>query len=144
MFQYNEVKNPIFKYSVLAISGAAILGTVLLFITFYNAFNIGSGGSEYKVIKATTSPANNYMATSYVVMGGGAAGWCYKQVNLRKLNQPFDADKNVFTTRCNSELEVKWMDEDNLSIGYSDESLFKPETEWEKVKVTYSLLSPSK
>jgi hypothetical protein len=42
MFQYNEVKNPIFKCSVLVVGVAVILGILWLFNEFSNALDIGS------------------------------------------------------------------------------------------------------
>ena len=108
---------------------ASIMVGIQIFI-LVGCLNLSSDTSSELIIESVVpSPKTSSVATSYLKMGGGAAGWCYKYVNLRKSDEPFDANKTVFTTRCSSALEVEWTNENNLSINYSDEALFKPEAQ---------------
>jgi hypothetical protein len=144
MFQYKEVKNPIFKYSVLAVIALTIFGIVWLFNAFSDALNIGRGSNHYYVKNSTLSPAKNYVATSYVEMGGGAAGWCSKLVQINNANEPIVVDKEIFRTRCSNELEVQWLDENNLNIANFDESTFESKGSWSNVIISYSLIKTNK
>jgi hypothetical protein len=144
MFQYKEVKNPIFKYSVLAVIIPTIFGIVWLFNAFSDALNIGRGGNHYYLENSTLSPAKNYVATSYVEMGGGAAGWCYKLVQINKVNEPFVVDKEIFRTGCSNKLEVQWLDENNLNIADSDKPTIESKGNWNEVKISYSLIKTNK
>jgi hypothetical protein len=128
-------------YSVLAVGITTTVGITLLLNAFYNAFDIGSGGSDYKVINSTTSPNKNYAATSYEVTGGGAAGWCYK---LIKIIEPSVIDKMVFKSKCSTEIEVQWVGDNNLDISHSNETPFQSEAEWNEVKISYSLIESNK
>jgi len=139
MFQYKEVKNPIFKYVVLGIGIAFILGILWFLKAFSEAFDIGKGVSHYNIISSTASPIENYVATSYVVMGGGAAGWCYKLVKIGKQNEPFENSEEILKARCSNEMEVTWTNDNNLNIAYSEEPLYESKTEWNDVKILYSL-----
>ena len=125
-----------------------LFGAILVLLTIFTlivCLNSASDTSKDIVIQANIpSPKNTYLATSYRNIGGGAAGWCYQHVSIRKTIESCDTDKYVFTTRCSSKLEVYWSDENNVNIGFSDESLFKPETQWEHVKVSYYLIHNNK
>lgn len=80
------------------------------------------GGSEVRVIANSTSSNQQHVATTYTDMGGGAAGWCYHEVNVRKNDEPFDSQKgDVFYTGCNSEIDLIWKDDGNLLITYSSD-----------------------
>jgi hypothetical protein len=48
---------------------------------------------QVDIITTTVSTNKEYVATIYVVSGGGAAGYVYKLVNLRKRQEPFDSKK---------------------------------------------------
>ncbi|HZH29522.1 MAG TPA: hypothetical protein VEY11_01910 [Pyrinomonadaceae bacterium] len=81
------------------------------------------------------------MATSYSMMGGGAAGWCYVYVKIRKRGEQFNPDGDIiFQTRCGVEPELKWQGENGLSIAYPREAaVYTQEKRWggEPVAISY-------
>ena len=105
--------------------------------------NLGSDTSrDVNVIASLTSPNQSYVATSYNSSGGGAAGWCYLHVNVRRQNEQFNPDSEVvFQTRCNVKPELKWESEKKLSIGYpADSTVYSQEKAWrsgEGLEISY-------
>jgi hypothetical protein len=94
------------------------------------------------VIASFPSPNQSYVATSFNSSGGGAAGWCYLQVNIRKQTEQFNPDSGlVFQTRCNVKSDLKWESEKKLSIGYpADSTVYVQEKAWrsgEGVEIFY-------
>lgn len=76
--------------------------------------------SDILAVTDSTSPGHQYVATTFTDMGGGAAGWCYRMVTVRKTEEPFDPTKNqVFSIQCNTDVEVAWKDDRNLLIAFS-------------------------
>jgi hypothetical protein len=143
----NSLKNALFETNIYIYMKKPIISMLVLFSIFIliGCLDLTSDTSkEISIGNTLASPKNAYLATSYTAMGGGAAGWCYQHVSIRKVDEPFDAEKDVFTTRCSSKLEFYWSDESNVNIGFSDESLFEPETQWEKVKISYYLIHNNK
>ena len=100
----------------LIISVMVLLGT----IPISGCLDLASDTSrDVNVIANVPSPNQSYVATSYSMMGGGAAGWCYVYVKVRKQNEGFNPEGDVvFGTRCNVEPELKWQGEKRLSIAY--------------------------
>lgn len=85
-----------------------------------DAFKSGFGGSDILAVNDSMSPNHQYVATTFTDMGGGAAGWCYRVVILRKNDEQFDPKKNhVFNIQCNTEVKVAWKDDRNLLITFS-------------------------
>ena len=123
----------------LLISLVLLVGTVSL----SGCLNLASDTSrDVNVIASFPSPNQSYVATSYNSSGGGAAGWCYVLVNLRKQNEQFNPDSGVvFQTRCNVKPDVKWESEKKLSIGYPvDSTVYTQEKAWhsgEGVEISY-------
>jgi len=64
--------------------------------------------------------------------GGGAAGWCYVYVNMRKQSEQFNPDSGiVFATQCEVEAELNWKDDNSLCIGYPrDARIYTQEKAW--------------
>lgn len=125
----------------LPISFVVIFAVVLL----SSCLNLASDTSrDVQVVANLASPDQSYMATSYSMMGGGAAGWCYVYVNIRKQNEQFNPDGGiVFGTRCGVEPELRWEDERSLSISYPhDAEVYTQEKAWasgEAVEISYVL-----
>jgi len=112
--------------SIVLLFGAASLSACL---------DLSSATSkEVNVLGSFPSPTQSYVATSYNTSGGGAPGWCYVQVNVRKLSEQFDSDGGVvFTTRCNVKPDVKWESERKLSISYpADAIVYTQKKVWGK------------
>ncbi len=140
MFEYKEINSPVFKYSAFAVGTVCIIAIVWFFIALSNALDIGKGGSDYSDIQFITSPSKNYVATSFIKSGGGAAGWCYSVVEINKANEPSANNKEIFKGRCSNKLQIKWLDENHLKIDYSEETPVWSQTEWEEVNISYSLI----
>src|SRR5437868_6489513 len=106
-------------------------------------FEGGFKGSDITIIANATSPNQEYIATTYTDMGGGAAGWCGKIVNLSKRDEPFDFKKSyIFSTSCHSDVDVFWESDMNLLIIYTTDgesvSLYqKTQSDDGKVKISY-------
>lgn len=97
---------------------------------------------DIKIIDNSVTPNQSYVATSYRMMGGGAAGWCYTCVNVRRNSEQFNPDSGIiFQTRCDVEPELKWQDEKRLSVAYQrDAAVYSQEKAWggsEGVEVSY-------
>ena len=140
MFEYKEINNPVFKYSALALGTACIIAIVGYFIALSIALDIGAGGSDYKDIQFITSPGKNYVATSFLKMGGGAAGWCYSVVEISRANEPYANNKEIFKGLCSNKLQIKWLDENHLKIAYSEETPVWSQPKWEEINISYSLI----
>lgn len=108
------------------------------------AFKSSFGESDIFAVTDSTSSSNQYVATTFTDMGGGAAGWCYRMVTVRKTNEAFDPKKNqVFSIQCSSEVEVSWKDDQNLLITFTKDpvsmSLFqKSSTEDKAVRIVFA------
>ena len=107
-----------------------------------SCLNLGSDTSrDVHDIASFPSPNQRYVAALYNSSGGGAAGWCYLHVNVRKQAEQFNPDSGVvFQTRCNIKPHLKWASEKKLSIGYpADSTVYTQENAWrsEGVEITY-------
>jgi hypothetical protein len=123
-----------------------ILISVVLFagaVCFSGCLNLGSDTSrDVSVIASFPSSNQSYVATLFNTSGGGAAGWCYVNVNLRKQSEQFNPDNGVvFVTRCSVKPDVEWETERKLNIGYpADTTIYTQEKTWrngETVEISY-------
>lgn len=107
--------------------------------------DLGSNTSgEVNVVASQTSPNQSYVASLFNSSGGGAAGWCYLCINVRKQNEQFNPDSGlVFQTRCNVKPDLKWESEKKLSISYpAGATVYTQEKAWGKgegVEISYVL-----
>jgi len=68
----------------------------------------------------SASPNKEYLATVYIVWGGGAAGYVYRLVNIRKRSDPFDPKKGiVFYMTGATDLNLEWENNEHLIVTYS-------------------------
>jgi hypothetical protein len=78
-----------------------------------------------KVVSTVPSPDGGYIATIYVVSGGGATGWCDQRVSVNTKSQPFDPQKispgtdYYFSASCGSQVHVSWLYTNVIQIKYS-------------------------
>lgn len=120
---------------------AAVLFLVVFGFPFYKACNFlsefnnefshgfaGEGKGEFEVIKNADSPDGKYTAIFWSGMGGGAAGWCEKSINVYKKEEIFDMSKReenrktkVFDVRCSgsSDVDMNWESANHLQIAFS-------------------------
>jgi hypothetical protein len=97
---------------------------------------------DVNVIVSFPSPNQSYVATSYNSSGGGAGGWCYFQVNVRRQSEQFNPDNGIiFVTTCKVRPDVRWETERKLTIGYpADTTIYTQENTWsggEDVEISY-------
>ncbi len=106
-------------------SFVVIYGCVwLLGFLLEKGFDSGFKGSDIIMVANTVSPNHGFIASTYVNSGGGGAGWCEKMVNLRKSEEPFDSKKRlVFSSDCQSDVEVIWKGDDTAMIKYSTDGM---------------------
>mgnify|MGYP001569865520 FL=1 len=124
-----------------------------LMITF---FLCGCGQNDWltsdkvEILSEFKSPNGDYIATIFSCAGGGAAGYTYTNVNLRKKSQDFsqrDFLLGEHLWHSFSEISVDWKDSRTLNVSYrwvSDNSSHKIQNgktvpEKDGVKVNYSL-----
>jgi hypothetical protein len=109
------VRKPNRTLFITVLISNALLFTGCLFLDSDKSKDIG-------VIATSKSPNQKYVATSYSESGGGAAGFCYLLINLRKTEERFNPDKGVvFETGCSQrsdELEFRWENDTRLRVGY--------------------------
>jgi hypothetical protein len=123
---------------------------ILISIVFFasavllsGCLDLGSHTSrDVNVIASFPSPNQSYVATSYNSSGGGAGGWCYVQVNVRKQTEQFNPDSGiVFVTTCKVKPDVEWESERKLSISYpANTTIYTHEKVWRSggdVEVSY-------
>ncbi|MDA7628944.1 hypothetical protein N8843_09930 [Verrucomicrobia bacterium] len=105
---------------------------------------------KVQIISESKSSYGDYIATIFSCAGGGAAGYTYTKVNLRKKSQDFsqrDFLLGEHLWHSFSEISVDWKDSRTLNVSYrwvSDNSGHKIQNgktvpEKDGVKVNYSL-----
>ncbi len=137
---------------LLNVSFIFIMISAALFATC-NSFT-GFGGDSpgsFKIIKAIDSPDGKYSATFWLGMGGGAAGWCGKSINIHKKEETLDLSKieenrrnRIFDVGCSSDVEINWEDANLLRVVFSigkdaTSATMNSQTEDGKVKISYEI-----
>lgn len=97
---------------------------------------------QVDIVSMTTSPNKEYVATIYTVSGGGAAGYVYKVVNLRKKAERFDPKKGIiFSITGAGEVALSWGDNEHLTIKHSKAgNVYAQAKEWgseKKIRISY-------
>lgn len=108
---------------------------------------IFAGPSESRhtlnTLQEKVSPNGAYLATSYVDTGGGAAGWCTAEVNVRKTGTSLSASDEIFAAHCGTKVELSWASNNVLQIDYTpdEESFGVSQQAWavdHAVKIVYT------
>lgn len=107
--------------SVVAAIGAFLVLIFILNLALESRF-ADDGGSTTSVITTIPSSNQKHIATIYSSMGGGAAGWCYIGVNIRKGEEQFNPHENVFSSQCGTKTNAEWEGDGILRISYSSDS----------------------
>ena len=82
----------------------------------------GGGTDTVEILIEKPSPDGRFIATSFYCEGGGAAGYCYWNADLRraedKLNQRDGLRGKHKTWKGFSDIKLRWIDNGNLEISY--------------------------
>ena len=107
--------------------GSVLFTLALLLILFYVRCDNFLGSRDYdklEIIQEETSPNGQYVATSFSCSGGGAAGYFYFNANLRKAGEELDQLDvlmgNHKDWKAFFEIEVRWIDNENLELFYEE------------------------
>ena len=105
----------------------SVLGLVLCLSVLSLGCIDFSGGEpdtdEIKIIGEEKSPNGKFIATSFSCSGRGAAGYFYFNASLRKAGEKLDQRDGLLgkhkTWKAFANIEVKWIDDENLEVSYS-------------------------
>ena len=105
----------------------SVLGLVLcLSVLSLGCIDFSGGGPDtdkIKIIGEEKSPNGKFIATSFSCSGGGAAGYFYFNASLRKAGEKLDQRDGLLgkhkTWKAFANIEVKWIDDENLEVSYS-------------------------
>ena len=79
---------------------------------------------EIEIIQEEKSPNGQYVATSFSCSGGGAAGYFYFNANLRKAGEKLDQLDGLMGKhkdwKAFFDVEVRWIDDENLEVSYEE------------------------
>ena len=80
----------------------------------------GPDTDKIEIIGEEKSPNGKFVATSFSCSGGGAAGYFYFNVNLRKAGEKLDQRDGLLgkhkTWKAFANIELKWIDDENLEV----------------------------
>jgi hypothetical protein len=116
---------------------------ILLALDLSNACTLNNGHEDVVTVTTAGSPNNEHVATVYNVSGGGAAGYVYNCVNLRKREEPFESKTGiVFTASGTRRITAVWQDDEHLIIRHSKSAgIYKNAEEWgsdRKIRISYA------
>lgn len=97
---------------------------------------------QIEIVTTNPSPSGEFVATLYVVSGGGAGGYVYKVVNLRKKDERFDPKKGiVFSAAGSVDITISWEGNDHFKVKHSKVgNIYTQAKEWgrdKKVRISY-------
>ena len=100
----------------------------------------GCGADEITVERQVPSPSGSYIASFYVIAGGGAAGYVLLRVNVRKGTEPFKPYKgDIFEMRHAYEAGLTWPDDQHLVIVYPNVAdIYKKEPKAGDISISYT------
>ena len=107
--------------------GSVLFTLGLLSILCYVRCDLFLGNRDHdkvEIIQEEKSPNGQYVATSFSCSGGGAAGYFYFNANLRKAGEELD-QLDVLMGKHKDwkaffDVEVRWIDDENLEVSYEE------------------------
>ena len=91
-----------------------------LLIPFLSGCHDWRGTDTVEVLSEKPSPDGRFIATSFYCQGGGAAGYCYWNVSLRRAGEPLNQRDGLLgkhkTWKGFSDIKLRWIDDSNLEI----------------------------
>lgn len=127
------MRSKLARYIVLA--SVALLNWVCV-----QGFTQDNAQEQVDIVTTIPSPNKEYLATIYVVSGGGAAGYVYKIINLTKREDPFDSKKCiVFLVTRTRALALTWQDNQHVTVKHSQPGgVYTKATLWDsKIRISY-------
>jgi len=94
-------------------------------------FLVGCGRPDLSADKVVVrsekaSPIGEFVATSFYCEGGGAAGYAYENVSLRRAGEDLDQRDGLLgkhkTWKGFSDITIRWIDDSNLEISYKQDA----------------------
>lgn len=79
-------------------------------------------GHWTKVRFECPSPDKQFIATFYAMSGGGAAGWQYQYVNVRRTGATFRDAPWLAQLKNARDLRLSWLDASHLRVEYPDDA----------------------
>ncbi len=80
-----------------------------------------------KILSEKPSPNGKFIAASFDCQGGGAAGYCYRNVHIRRAGDELDQRDGLLGKNKSwsgfSDIKVRWIDDNNLEISYKQSTL---------------------
>ena len=96
--------------------------TFFALVILFTSWGGGPGTDTVEILSERPSPDGRFIATSFYCEGGGAAGYCYWNADLRraedKLNQRDGLLGKHKTWKGFSDIKLRWIDNGNLEIAY--------------------------
>ena len=85
-----------------------------------------SSTDTVEVLSEKPSPDGSFIATSFYCEGGGAAGYSYNNISLRRAGDELDQRDGLLgkhkTWSGFSDIELRWIDDSNLEVTYTQET----------------------
>lgn len=98
-----------------------------LFIIFASGCHDWRGTDTVQVLSEEPSPNGKFIAASFHCEGGGAAGYTYNNVSLRRAGEELNQRDGLLgkhkTWSGFSDIELRWIDDSNLEVTYTQETL---------------------
>lgn len=110
------------KYFLLGVGSVVLVCLLLAAFPFTLSLMLsGPGFSEHtlRTLQEAQSPDGTHIATAYIDMGGGAAGWCAVEVNIRRPGTELPPNEDVFSARCSTEVKLSWGSSDLLTVEFT-------------------------
>ena len=111
-----------------------------LMFLFVSGCHDWRGTDTVEVLSEKPSPDGRFIATSFYCQGGGAAGYCYWNVSLRRAGDPLNQRDGLLgkhkTWKGFSDIKLRWIDDSHLEVScrqangpaYRDNSSVKVES----------------
>lgn len=119
---------PLPRHVKFFLAGAAmvLVPIVLLFLLFSGLLSLGEmfrpSAGDTLVYDVKNSPDGSKMAVFFRNMGGGAAGWCYRSIDVLPANSvTIQGKEYVFRFNCQADVALVWESNDVVRIYYSDD-----------------------
>jgi len=97
-----------------------LFAVVILFASGCHGW--GGGTDTVEILSEKPSPDGRYIATSFYCEGGGAAGYCYWNADLRRTEDELNQRDGLLgqhkTWKGFGDIKLRWIDNGNLEIAY--------------------------